>query len=407
MALFIAMSRSVSSARWVLVGNPEGRRVSLFQEVLTERGRSPAVVVAWTDLLAGRVSLHETIRPGDRVRLDSPGRDFTVEQQLLTLGAEDAEAEGTAFLPRRDVAALTFDKGALLYPRQWYLGFHRALRTIVAPQLTFSPTHRLFNSPSEIALLFDKPRCQGHLDLAGVPIPPGLGVIPGWENLLARMRTAHTNRVFVKLAHGSSASGIIAYRMSGDGLRHQAMTTVETVRDASGKIKLYNTRRVRTLTDVHEIAELIDAIAPHCVAAEEWLPKASLPGKGTFDIRALAIGGRLRHVVGRCSQTPMTNLHLLNDRATEEVVRARVGEAAWNALTETVARAASAFPGSLHVGLDVLWTPDFKRLAVVEANAFGDLLPGTLSEGESTYDAEITTARTFRPKQPAESVWAW
>jgi hypothetical protein len=88
----------------------------------------------------------------------------------------------------------------------------------------------------------------------------------------------------------------------------------------------------------------------------------------------------------------MTNLHLLNRRNDEQTVRAHVGEGAWEALTRLVEQAAEVFPNSLHLGLDVMWLPGFRRLVLLEANAFGDLLPGTLWNGQTTYDTELKAA---------------
>jgi hypothetical protein len=47
------------------------------------------------------------------------------------------------------------------------------------------------------------------------------------------------------------------------------------------------------------------------------------------------------------------------------------------------------FPGSLHGGVDLLISSDFRRHAVLEVNAFGDLLPGVTCDGVDTYAAEI------------------
>lgn len=400
--------------RWVVVGNPDGRRVALFQEALTagEHRRPPAVVVAWADLLAGRADLGDVVRPGDLVRIESPGRDFAVERLLLARGAAEPDEEGDgayAGIPAAECADLPFRRGEILCPRQWYRGLRSALSLLRDQLGAASRDVTLLNAPAEIALLFDKAACQAHLAAAaGAPIPRPLGIVRGWADLTARMAGADVNRVFVKLAHGSSASGVVAYRRNGSGGRHQAFTTVE---EEGGR--LYNSRRVRRLTEPGEIAALVDALCRHRVAAEEWLPKADLPGAGAFDVRALVVAGRMRHVVARCSRrSPMTNLHLLNDRAGEEAVRARVGGAAWAQLSECVGRAArAAFPRSLHVGFDVLWTPGFRRLAFLEANAFGDLLPGALHEGESTYEAEVRAAEeraeaAFRPAAAPASVRA-
>ena len=240
-------------------------------------------------------------------------------------------------------------------------------------------------SPSEIAVMFDKAECHRRLQDAGVALPRALGQVTSFEELRARMRAAGCARVFAKLSHGSSASGAVAYRT--DGRRHQAMTTVEMVPAEDG-MHLYNSRRVRVHEDERDIGALVDALAPHGLHVEEWIPKAGLAGR-TLDLRVVVIAGRPRHVAVRLSRTPMTNLHLLNDRGDAGAVRERLGEARWAAAMETCARAGACFPASLHVGVDLLISSDFQGHAVLEANAFGDLLPGILDGGDDTYTAEI------------------
>jgi hypothetical protein len=66
-----------------------------------------------------------------------------------------------------------------------------------------------------------------------------------------------------------------------------------------------------------------------------------------------------------------------------------MGPEAWQTARRTCERAAAVFPDSLHLGVDLLVAPGYRRHAVLEANAFGDLLPGVLSEGLDTYEAEV------------------
>jgi hypothetical protein len=390
------MERIRSSAsnrpRFVLVANPGGRRVELFQAALASAGLPPAVVVAWADLLAGRADLSAVVRPGDAVRLESPGRDFDVERGILAAGAAELDEDdlrGRLYdrLDPTAVDAIAFDKGLIVCPRQWFLGFRVALRT-VRRQLETAPPHHLLNDVDDVAAMFDKPACHARLSAARVPVPAALALVHGFDDLSARMRDAGWRRVFVKLAHGSSGSGVVAYQTGGvGGAAHQAVTTVEMLRHG-GALRLYNSRRLRTYRGPGEIKSLIDALARHRVHVERWVPKAGVAGR-TFDLRVVVTGGRAGHTVVRLSRSPITNLHLLNDRADASVVRRRMGEAAWTTSMYTCERAAACFPGSLHAGVDLAVTPDFRRHAVLEVNAFGDLLPGVLHEGRDTYAAQI------------------
>jgi hypothetical protein len=384
-----------SRPEFVVVGNPGCPRVALFQEALSRCQLPSPTLVSYADLLAGRVSLEQAVPHGAIVRLESPGRDFEVEKGLLALGADEPDADGPTRISQQEVTRLTFDKGRIWYPRQWYLGFRALLRQI-AGQLSRCPPCVLMSQPADVEILFDKVRCQARFAEAGLPIPRGLDPVRSFAELHERMRAASCPQVFVKLAHGSSASGVVAYRTSGD--RQEALTTVEMVRQ-DGELRLYNSRKIRRYQKPAEVAVLIDTLAREGVRVEEWLPKAEL-NDHVFDLRVVVIGGVARHIVVRMSRTPMTNLHLLNSRGDMCAVLARMDPEAWQAAQRTCEQAAAVFPDSLHLGVDLLIAPDFRRHAVLEANAFGDLLPGVLSEGADTYEAEIQTL--LQQHQPGE-----
>jgi hypothetical protein len=369
---------------FLIIGNPGCRRVALFQEALSRCRLPPAVLVSYTDLIAGRTRLERVIRPGVVVRLESPGRDFEVEKALLAAGADEVDTPGPTRISWQAAAQLEFDKGRIWYPRQWYLGFRATLRRF-AKQLQDCPPHLLTNRPVDVEVLFDKGRCQELFARHGIPIPRSLGPVQSFDDLPARMRETGCRRVFVKLLHGSSASGVVAYQSSGG--RQQALTTVEMVR-CKGELRLYNSRKIRDYRKPADVVSLIDALAREGVRVEEWLPKARQEGH-VFDLRVLMIAGRARHVVVRMSRSPMTNLHLLNRRGEWPDILARMGPEVWREARQTCEQVAAVFPESLHVGVDLLLTPGFRSHAVLEANAFGDLLPGVLSEGLDTYEAEI------------------
>jgi hypothetical protein len=386
----------VSAARRVVLVANSGRRADLFAAALARRGWPPAAVVPWLDLLAGRDRLDDAVGAGAWVRLDSPGRDFEVERHLIARGADepdDADPAADA-IPAGAALRLPFEKGRILYPRQWYRGFRAVLRSLAA-RLDGWPGVRWVNAPGDVADLFDKRRCQARLADAGVAIPARLGG-PGprsFDDLLARLRQAGRWRVFVKLASGSSGSGVAAFAVGGPRL--QATTTVELVRRGGGWV-LFNSRRVRRYESPAEVAALFDALCREGVQVEEWVPKAGLRGKAC-DLRVLVVAGRDRQVVVRLSGSPVTNLHLLNDRGDAEELRPHVPPERWAAALADGRRAAGAFPGCLHVGVDLLFAPGFRRHAVVEANAFGDLLPGAVWNGLDSYETQLAALEAADP----------
>jgi len=367
---------------FVVVGNPESRRIALFQDALARMHLPAACVVSYLDLLQNRVALPDVVRRGDIVRLESPGQNWEVEKALLHLGAREDESED--WLSAREVEKLQFERGRIWPSRQWFCGLKNLLQKLEY-QLAQCAPHRATHNAREIALMFDKPLCHAALCESGVAVPRSLGSPRCFEELAARMREHGCGRVFIKLAHGAGASGIVAYRTYGR--RHQATTTVEMIRN-SGVLFLYNSRRVRVYDDLKTIAELIDALCRQSVHVEEWLPKIAVGGK-VCDARVVVIAGRAQHAVLRLSQTPMTNLHLLNARGDITMLQAKLPPRSWDAGMQSCESAMRLFPKSLCGGVDILWTPDGRRHAILEVNAWGDFLPGALHENRDSYEAQI------------------
>ncbi|MEV5678160.1 MULTISPECIES: STM4014 family protein [unclassified Streptomyces] len=365
------MSRSVSSPapRFTVVGNPDNRRVALFQEAVRAAGLPDARVVSWLQVLAGEAAF----RPAETVRMDSPGEDPEVDRLLRGVG-DPTRVEGTA---------------------RWYATFLTAVREVA--RAASAAGADLLGTPGDIAALFDKRLCHAVLDGAGIPVPasptsgPGAPVVRGWADVRGLMAEHGMPRVFVKLAHGSSASGVLAVETAGPG-RLRASTSVE--RDAEGR--LFNSLRVRRYTTEREVGAIIDTLAPDGLHIERWLPKAAQRGRAA-DLRVVVVGGRATHAVVRTSTSPMTNLHLGGVRGDLDEVRAAVGAAggSWRDALAMCERAAACFPGTPCVGVDLLPATGWRRFAVGEVNAFGDLLPGLTglpgsgAEGLDTYAAQV------------------
>lgn len=364
------MSQSPSSpgVRFAVVGNPGNRRVRLFTEAARAAGLPTPRLLPWSDVLRHGADF----RPGETVRIDSPGEDDTVD--VLLRDTDD---------PRRVEGG-----------RRWYTRFTAAADRIAAAA---DPGARLLDDPAELAVLFDKRRCHGVLRAAYVPVPrsptsgPGTPAPADWASVKALLADAGLHRAFLKPPHGSSASGVVAWRR-GPGGRMTAVTSAEQ----DGQGRLYNSLRPRMLRDETEIARLVDALAPDGLHIEEWLPKPAQSGRAC-DLRVLVIDGRATHAVVRTGGSPMTNLHLGGRRGDLTGARRAVEAAGgtWSDLLAVCERAAACFPRTLCVGVDLLPYAGWRRFAVGEVNAFGDLLPGLTglpgsgAEGAGPYAAQI------------------
>ncbi|MEU6669149.1 STM4014 family protein [Streptomyces sp. NPDC046727] len=375
-----AHARPAGAVRFAVVGNPENRRVALFDQAVRAAGLPAPRVVDWAHVLRTGGA---DFAADELVRLDSPGENADVDRLLR--GAEDpTRVEGSA---------------------RWYA-------TLMSAQRGLRGGIRL-DDPDELAVLFDKRRCHAVLAGAGVPVPhsPTSGAeappVRGWDDVRARMAEHRMPRLFVKLAHGSSASGVLAIESAGGG-RIRATTSVELAPDG----RLFNSLRVRRYDDERQIAAIVDTLAPDGLHLERWLPKASQQGRAA-DLRIVVVAGKATHAVVRTSSSPLTNLHLGGRRGDLDAVRAAVETAGgrWADVLGVCEQAAACFPRTLCVGVDLLPATGWRRMAVGEVNAFGDLLPrltglpGSGAEGLDTYAAQVAAAlaRHTPPPHPHQN----
>jgi hypothetical protein len=373
---------------FIIIGNPQNRRVGLFQEALVRQGQAPARVVPWIDLArsgAPEVLLDALPREPALLRIDSFGEDPDVERQLLVRGFDDARALGAWAAPPDEVATLAYDRGRIFAPRQQHCGFLRVLAE-VERALAARPWLRVLNAPESIERLFDKRACAATFAAAGVPIARPLGDVSSPGELRARMAEMRTSRVFVKLSCGSSASCLALYDWEPSREREAWLfTSMEIEGD-----NLYNSLRPRWYRDVAAIDRLLDFLFREGSHVEAHVAKARSGGR-FFDTRMLAVDGEVAFTVVRKSSHPITNLHLGGTRGTIAELEALVPPEVLSAARESCRKVFAAYD-CLHVGIDVMFTSDLRGHCVLEANAFGDLLPNLERDGLSVYEWEIRKA---------------
>lgn len=176
------------------------------------------------------------------LRLESPGGSFETERALIALGAPDAPDADDSLHPyggQPDLRPLSFKTagalkdmpGVLHHPSQWFRGYCRLLARIQREAAQLLPSARWTNHPGEIAAMTDKRRTQQILAAAGVPIPRPLRSSSGqapvdYASLRGLMLSQRMHRVFIKLASGSAASGVIAYQLHPATGAEVAVTTI-------------------------------------------------------------------------------------------------------------------------------------------------------------------------------------
>jgi hypothetical protein len=385
----------MTAPRFLLIGNPENRRVTGFVAALRERGEPEPIVLSHRELLLEPERLLAIPDEPLLVRMDATGEDEQVERLLLERGFADALE-----LSRHGVlrGCTTIDPDALrtrggvrfgeiMAPRQHQLGFRRYLDQLAA---TFAnrPSWRILQSPKSIAELFDKRLTSRRYAALGIPVPEFLDDIETPEQLRTQMLARRWPAVFVKLACGSSASCVVLYQQQGR--RERALTTVHSRPDGR-----FNSLRLQQLRERDAIDDLLAFVLGEGAQVERAIAKARL-GARMWDLRVLVIACEPVFVVPRASEHPMTNLHLGGVRANLDEVRSRVPASAWERAMHS-ARQVFAAHECLHVGVDLLFEADMSGHRVIEANAFGDLLPGIERDGLSVYAWEIAAALGGQP----------
>jgi len=354
----------------LLLATQGSKRVRLMQAARAQLRLPPAQVLEWRDWLAQPALLEGALRQSGRLKIEPPGDDPAAHGLLLDAGCrllDRPPVEGPAH-------------GELLAMDAWFAGFSKAMQDLER-QLVAMPHIRVFNAPAEICLMTDKLACQRHLAAHGIAIPALLGPVHGYDHLQSLLHEHQLDRVYLKPRYGSSASGVVAYRRNKAG-RQQA-TTSAALQLGGGAARLFNVKRMARYETRCDIAALVDALAAQQLYAEAWLNKPRC-GDGHYDLRIVTVAGRPAHRVARIGQQMMTNLHLDNRRGDAAVLLHADDLAA---LETTATLAARAFPHSHVTGYDLVVRHG--QAYVLEANAFGDLLPGLLWQGADTYAAQL------------------
>jgi hypothetical protein len=375
---------------FVLIANPENRRASFFTDACQQAGMPAPCVLPWRLVLLDDFPLAGHLAEAGALRIDSPGEDFEVERQLIQLGSDPAREEALwPWISSADAAVLKDDHGRVRLQRQWYHGWLAALKKIkTAADALCVP---IMNEPDDIAVAFDKMATQSRLAAAGVPVARNLGICQDFAGLQNLMIESGMRRVFLKPCHSSSASGVVA--LETDGRDRWQATTSAVMSEALDGPRLHNSLRLQRLRDPEMIRRLVDAVCRERAIAERWIPKASLAGR-SYDLRILVIAAKAAHVVVRTSLSPITNLHLGNERGDPAAVRKQVGEAIWSLAMETAEAAARCFPCCLYLAVDLMIDSNLRRCTVAEVNAFGDLLPRVLWNGMNACEAELRAWRS-------------
>lgn len=366
--------------RYIVIGNLDNRRVGLFVEAARALGCAAPVLFSHAELIAEPGRLAAIPDEPHVVRIDAAGEDAGVERALLGEGYEAARVLGVSTRSPDELARHPARRGEIVCPRQAHLGFERYLGRLTE-LFAARPSWRLLNPPDAIAELFDK-RCtwRRYREL-GVPVAEAIPDVEEVEQLRVEMRRRGWREVFVKLSCASSASCLALYHYRGEGAG-TVMTSM--LRRDDG---WFNSLKIRRYDRPDNIDTLLGFLLREGSQVERAIPKARLAG-AFFDLRVLVVDGVAAFCVVRQSSHPITNLHLGGWRGDPAAAMERIEPAVWQAAMADCCRVQAAHD-CFQVGVDLMFEPDFRRYRILEANAFGDLLPGLTRDGLDVYGWQV------------------
>lgn len=367
----------MSSLPLVVVGHPEHKRVERFVRAVHDAGHEPPCVVAHAELLCDPERLLALPAEPCFVRIDSLGQNEEAERALLRLGYDDAVADGRCRLASPHTIEAPLRRGELVAPKQAYFGLVRYMRALDRVARA-RPSWRFLTAPLAIGELFDKNATAERLALAGLTTTERVP-IDDTDALLAHLE-ARPGALYVKLFHGSSASGLAVVRSNA---RTFAMNTT-IAREGD---RFFNTRRIHRYDRFAAARPVLDFLFAEGARVEHSIPKARFEGR-FVDLRVLVVGFAPVVTVLRTSPHPITNLHLGGRPGDAGAFRACLPDDSWELALDECVRAAELFD-SFQLGVDVVLRPRSGGHAILEANAFGDLLPGARAAGLDVFSYEV------------------
>lgn len=350
----------------LLCGN--GPRVDGFANALRSRGHPAPQHMTYEQFIQNQTYFKDLLGTVDVLRIDSPGGGYNIWKYF-------ADYIG---MP---VASYHKNYGQIYPQTPFVRGTYDSIMS--ACDLAFKQGVSCTVDPHAVQCFMDK-RATHELCKPFIPTPKALPEVNNWTELHGVMKARDLDNVFMKLRFGSAASGVLAIEKLGPKLR--VWTSVERVEDGY-KTYLFNSLKIRKYLD-EKAKRLIDEVAIMGVHVEAWIPKLRLDDK-PCDLRLIVVGGVPAHCVVRRSVTPLTNLHLSNERLTAKVVRERIPPKVWDEILDIGVKAGHFFPKHLCIGLDVAIHRHTQKPYLLEVNAFGDHLNDVHYDGLTTYEFQI------------------
>ncbi len=365
---------------YVVIVDPNSLRWAHYQSALEQHLeqfeiRSKIHVLEWAEVIRRDGNIADQLPTGPfLLRIESPGREFSLFRALMQAGEVDGGQEPTLW----DTA----EQGWIASPRLLYRGLCRIVSRVSECVESHGRCIATSNL-SDTLKLFDKNATSSVLTEHGIATPDFFHPEQGTDTI-TEIRKRDWPSAYVKLAFGSCASGIACV-----DTRHRQSSATTSVTELDGRY--YNTRALKTVKG-EELRRVLSFLVEEIATVQLAVNKSRLNGDN-FDVRVVVIGREPVASVFRVSPFPMTNLHLGGYRGDPAACRRVLSDRAWAEALDLCRRAAQLFSMAA-LGIDLAFDRHTLEPQIIEINAFGDFFPGwTDAQGQTIHQLEI--ASTF------------
>ncbi len=371
----------MKQTKFLIIGDQTGRRVKNFSNCLTELQLSYQVI-DWSDLLMDYTILEKNLTEQTIIKLEPPEKNMEIYRNLLLAGAEQA-----GHLGRKEIEQLDFSNYSIVAPAQWYAGVETVfskLKETVAQARVFC-----MNDPTEMLKMMDKQQTYRILvegaEAGWFALPKKFDGLSSYEELKDFFESKPVS-LFIKLRYGSGSTGVLAYR-SHPRLAQEKLYTSLNYTTQNGKRIFFSNYGVHQFQEREVIKILVDWVLQNGAVIEAWIPKATYQGYA-YDTRCFVLNQKAEYLISRLSKTPITNLHLKNQRReSAEILSAEQLQL----LRQAGARVMQLFKNSLYAGIDLINTSG-DRVYVIDLNPFGDLFHHLIGSKENLAYLQIKAA---------------
>ena len=361
---------------FLIIGDNKGRRIKTFTDCLKNKGIYNYSVMDWTEVLKDRKELEKNIKKSNIVRIEPPEKNTDIYKLFLDIGAESGEFQ-------KDNVNNNYNENIIISPKSWFKGVEHTF-LVIDKLIKENKDILSMCDLKEALVMMDKSKTYEFLEGKGKNyyLPEKMPEYRNYDEFFEENKNNFI-KCFIKLRYGSGSTGVIAYS-NNPKIKEEKIFTSLNYSKENGNKTFFSTYNVKSYTDKKVIRDMINWVIENGAHVEKWIPKLVYEKKG-FDTRVFVLDKKSEYLLSRLSNSPITNLHLKNERKeSEEFLKKNETDIIKKASEEVM----SLFSKSLYSGVDIILANNLKPY-VIDVNPFGDLFYNLTGTDKNVHYREI------------------